>query len=266
MSAALPHLLILGGTEEAYKLADHLAGRDDLRVTTSLAGTTENPRVPVGQHRIGGFGGSDGLIAWLREKDVAVLLDASHPFASRITAQARDAAAVAGIPYIRLERPPWQPGPGDKWHFATDLEMGLKVLAPQAKRVFAAVGARALDRLGAAPITFLTRGVDRPESVPANVTFVTGRGPFSLAAERALFEDEGVEAVLCRNSGGQGARAKLDAARVLGLPVVMIERQAQALVGSVPDPDTAIAAVDQLLPLRRKTAPRVRSVAPLSRV
>lgn len=257
MSAALPHLLILGGTEEAYELAGCLAGRDDLRVTTSLAGVTAKPRTPAGQHRIGGFGGAEGLATWLRDMDVALLLDASHPFASRITAQARDAAARAGTPYIRLERPPWRPGPGDDWHFAPDLEMGLEVLAPHAKRVFAAVGARALDRLGRAPFTFVVRGVDRPASLPANVTFVAGRGPFSLGAERALFEDEGVEAVLCRNSGGHGARAKLDAAGVLGLPVVMIERQAQALVGAVPDPETAIAAIDQLLPPRSKTAPRV---------
>ncbi len=256
MVTALPHLLILGGTEEAYELADRLAAREDLRVTSSLAGATAHPRLPVGQHRIGGFGGTEGLAAWLRDMDVALLLDASHPFASRMSAQARDAAAMAGTPYIRLERPPWRPGPDDDWRFAADLEAGLMVLAPHAKRVFAAVGARALDRLGAAPFTFLVRGVDRPPSIPANVTWVTGRGPFTLAAERALFEAEGVEAVFCRNSGGHGAGAKLDVARVLGLPVVMIERPASSLVGCVPDPATAITTIDQLLPARKKTAPR----------
>lgn len=256
MSAARPHLLILGGTEEAYELAARLAGRCDLRVTTSLAGATASPRLPAGQHRIGGFGGTEGLADWLLEMEVALLLDASHPFASQITAQAQDAAAMARTPYIRLERPPWRPGPGDDWHFAADLEAGLTVLAPRAKRVFAAVGTRALDRLVAAPFTFLVRGVDRPASIPSNVTFVAGRGPFSLDVERELFERERVEAVLCRNSGGHGARAKLDAARVLGLPVVMIERQPSSSAGCVPDADTAVTAVDQLLSPRSATAPR----------
>lgn len=246
MSVMLPHLLLLGGTEEAYDLAEVLAGRADLRVTTSLAGATANPRLPAGPHRIGGFGGTAGLAAWLAGEEVALLLDASHPFASRITSQARTAAATAGIPYLRLERPPWRPAPCDDWRFAVDLETGLMALGPQARRVFAAVGARALDRLGAAPLSFVVRGVDPATHVPANVTFVVGRGPFVLEAERRLFEAERIDAVLCRNSGGQGAHAKLDAARELGLPVVMIERPEDTPPGVVPDVAAALTTLDQL--------------------
>jgi precorrin-6A/cobalt-precorrin-6A reductase len=246
MSATLPHLLLLGGTEEAYELAEALVGRAGLRVTTSLAGATTNPRQPAGSHRIGGFGGTDGLAAWLADEKVALVLDASHPFASRITAQARAAAAMAGIPYLRLERPPWRTGPGDDWRFAADLDAGLMTLAPKARRVFAAVGARALDRLAVAPMSFVVRGVDSPTCLPVNVTFVVGRGPFDLVAERQLFEAERIDAVLCRNSGGQGARAKLDAARELGLPVVMIERSAAPAPGAVADVAAALATLDQL--------------------
>lgn len=246
MSATLPHLLLLGGTEEAYELAEALVGRAGLRVTTSLAGATANPRQPAGNHRIGGFGGTDGLAAWLVDQTVALVLDASHPFASRITAQARAAAATARIPYLRLERPPWRPGPGDDWRFAADLDTGLMALAPTARRVFAAVGARALDRLAAAPMSYVVRGIDPPTHVPPNVTFVVGRGPFDVAAERQLFEAERIDAVLCRNSGGEGARAKLDAARELGLPVVMIERSEALAPGAVPDVAAALATLDQL--------------------
>lgn len=245
MAPNLPHLLVLGGTEEAYALASTLAGRDDLRLTTSLAGATKQPRHPAGAHRIGGFGGEAGLAAWLARERVTLLLDASHPFAGRIRAQARAAAAAAGIPCLRLERPPWRPGPGDVWRPVADLDAGLAALEPLGRRVLAAIGTRALDRLAEAPMDFVVRGVDSPPHVPANVTFVEGRGPFGLESERRLLEAHGIDAVLCRNSGGHGARAKLDAARERGLPVVMIERPNAAALDAVPDVASALLALDQ---------------------
>lgn len=245
MTGRRPHLLILGGTGEAYELAEILAGRDDLLVTSSLAGATTSPRRPAGSHRIGGFGGAAGLAAWLATEAISLVLDASHPFASRITAQAREAANAAGIGYLRLERPAWRPGPGDDWRLVPDLDAGLAALTPGARRVFAAAGARALDRLGLAPMDFVVRGVDPPVSVPANVTFVRGRGPFVPEAERQLLQAQDIDALLCRNSGGQAARAKLEAARELRLPVVMIERPDASLPDAVPDVPSALAALGQ---------------------
>jgi precorrin-6A/cobalt-precorrin-6A reductase len=242
-----PHLLILGGTEEGYALAQALAGRPDCRVTSSLAGATRTPRLPAGVHRVGGFGGLDGLRDWLVAERVAVVVDASHPFATRITAQATQAAAAAGCRYLRLERPPWQPRQGDRWTQVPNLAASLASLRQLgARRVLAALGARALPELASQPLGFVLRGIVPPAALPANVAWLAARGPFTVAAERRLLQAQAVDALLCRNSGGEGARAKLDAARELGLPVVLIERR-----GTVADAFTdvagALSAIDRLL-------------------
>ncbi len=219
------HVLILGGTSEAYDLASALAGWEGIRATSSLAGATTTPRLPVGVHRIGGFGGVAGLRAWLAAQSVALVVDASHPFARQISRQALTAAASVGCRYLRLERQGWRTVPGDRWHRAADLEAGLAELRRLGTaRVFAALGARAVPALAAAPQHFVVRGIEPPALVPANVTWLRGRGPFAVAAERRLLQAERIDALLCRDSGGSGARAKLDAARALGLPVVLLER------------------------------------------
>lgn len=242
-----PHILILGGTGEAYALAEALAERADLRVTSSLAGATAEPRLPAGVHRIGGFGGTEGLARYLEEQDVALVVDASHPFASQISAQAAAATAATSCLYRRLERPPWTPVRGDRWHPVPSIEAGLRVLRQiGAERVFAAMGTRLMDELAGAPITFVLRGIERPQHLPLNVTWRFGRGPFSVADERALLEEQVIDAVFCRNSGGEGARAKLDAARALGLPVVMQERPAAPDSASIADIESAQALIDQL--------------------
>ncbi len=240
-----PHILLLGGTGEAYALAGILVDRKDLRLTTSLAGATARPRMPAGTHRIGGFGGAAGLEAWLAKEEVALVLDASHPFASRISLQARAAAEATGIPCLRLERPPWRAGPGDDWRHVLDLDTGLEALAGMARLVLAAVGTRAVGRLAGAPFDFVVRGIDPPSSLPRNVTFIRDRGPFALEDERRLLETRRIDAVLCRNSGGEGARAKLDAARERGLPVVMIERPQAMPADAVPDVASALRVLDQ---------------------
>ena len=243
-----PHLLILGGAEEAYVLAEALVGRDDLRVTSSLAGATSDPRLPAGAHRIGGFGGVEGLRAWLVAERVALIVDASHPFALRITAQAHEAAMAVGCRYLRLERPAWRPEAGDRWHHVADLQAAIKQLRQiKAKRVFAALGARAMPQLEGVAMQFVVRGIEPPAALPENVAWLSARGPFTVADERRLLEAHGIDTVLCRNSGGEQGRAKLDAARALGLAVVLIERHVAAAsneVGGVPE---VLAAAEELV-------------------
>jgi precorrin-6A/cobalt-precorrin-6A reductase len=225
-----------------------LAGRTDLRVTSSLAGATSDPRLPAGVHRLGGFGGTEGLRNWLLAERVALVVDASHPFALQMSRQAREATALAGCRCLRLERPAWRPRPGDRWHAVADLPAAIEVLRQLgAKRVFAALGARALPRLAGAGMRFVVRGIEPPAELPDGVVWTSGRGPFTLATERRLLEQHGIDAVLCRNSGGAGAAAKLAAARALGLPVVLIERQVGEVGEAVTDVTEALAEIERLL-------------------
>ena len=242
-----PHVLILGGTAEGYALAEALAGRANLRVTSSLAGATTSPRLPAGVHRIGGFGGSDGLAAWLTAEGVALVIDASHPFAEQISRHAQEAALRTGCRYLRLERPGWQAGPGDRWHRVRDLEAGLaRIDQLGAARVFAALGARAVPALACGPAHFVVRGIEPPEVVPANVTWLEGRGPFTLDHELRLLQEQRIEALLCRDSGGAEGQAKLEAARALDLSVILLERPAQAAGETVPDVAAAVRVAASL--------------------
>jgi len=249
---AVPHLLILGGTEEAYALATALAtgaaGCGELRVTSSLAGLTTAPRLPAGVVRLGGFGGAEGLEAWLLAHDVALVVDATHPFATRISRQAAAAATATGRRYLRLERPGWQAEAGDRWHRAADLRTALQRLEELgARRVFAALGARAVPALAGSSMRFVVRGIEPPTDLPANVAWASGRGPFALADELRLLAAERIDTLLARDSGGKGAKAKLLAARQLGLPAVLIDRPPPPPGTTVPNVAAALEAVQQLL-------------------
>ncbi len=229
------HVLVLGGTAEAYDLADAVNALLGWRVTTSLAGRTGAPRLPTGGVRVGGFGGAEGLAAWCGAERVAALIDATHPYAQQIRANARDAALLAGVPLLRLERPAWTPGSGDDWHDVEDIPAALdRLQALRARRVLALVGWREVAVLaGLADVAFLVRGVEPPAALPPNARWRRGRGPFTIEAETDLLRQEAIEAVLCRASGGVGGLAKLDAARGLGLPVVMLRRPEGAGVADV---------------------------------
>ena len=220
------HVLILGGTEEAYALDLALAGRVGLRVTTSLAGRTARPRRPAGGLRVGGFGGAAVMAKWLKAEGVTAVVNATHPFAQAISAEASAATALAGMPLLRLERPAWTAGAGDDWFEVGGVPEALEVLdGLGARQVLAVIGRREVDALAKAPGTaFLLRSVEPPEALPTNVRWLQGRGPFVCENEAALLRAERIEAVLCRASGGAGGRAKLDAARGLRLPVVMLRR------------------------------------------
>ncbi len=237
-------ILLLGGTVEARRLAGRLAAMPEIRVITSLAGRTRTPMLPAGECRIGGFGGVDGLCAWLRAAGIDLVLDATHPFARRISAHALAACRRLGLPCLRLERPPWQPAAGDRWREVPDLDRALDLFPASGRRVFAAVGRDRIPRLAERPeCSFLLRAITPPAALPANVEVVTGRPPYTVAGDRSLLARFGIDSLLVRNSGGAGAYPKLRAARELGLPVVMIARPPPLPGDRVTTVEAAVEAV-----------------------
>lgn len=232
----LPEILILGGTAEAGALARTLADGADLSVTTSLAGRTSTPRLPPGRVRVGGFGGPAGLAAYLREAGIRAVVDATHPFASRMGWNAAQACAAAGVPLLRLERPAWRPRPGDRWDEVEDWDQAAAIVGHAARRVLLALGRQELAPFAVLDrVHFLIRSVEAPDPLPpfAQAEILTARGPFTVEAERALLTGHGIDTVVCKNSGGDAAAAKLEAARDLGVRVVMRRRPARPQVATV---------------------------------
>jgi precorrin-6A/cobalt-precorrin-6A reductase len=225
LGAPVEKILILGGTKEAVALAAALvaAGHD---VTTSLAGRTKEPVPLAGKLRIGGFGGAAGLATWLSENDITRLIDATHPFAKTISANAVLAADLAGVKLEIRTRKPWQQMPGDRWTMVSTLEQAAAILPPNAT-VLLALGKQYLSAFETRPdCHFIIRMVDPPEfPLPfARHQLLIGKPSSDWKEEAALLASHKVETIVCRNSGGDGAYAKIVAAREMGLPVVMIER------------------------------------------
>lgn len=236
-----PRILLLGGTTEASALAQALAGRG-LRATFSYAGRVTQPRVQPLPTRVGGFGGAEGLARYLAAEAITHLIDATHPFAARMSANAVAAAGIAGVPLLALTRPPWTPAAGDQWQQAADIAAAVAALAGPPQRILLALGRMHLAEFAAQPQHhYLLRLVDPPSAaIPLPDHHVrVDRGPFDVAGDRALLLRHRITRVVCKNAGGDGARAKLLAARQLGLPVLMVQRPAQPARAEVHD----IAAV-----------------------
>jgi precorrin-6A/cobalt-precorrin-6A reductase len=246
-----PRVLILGGTTQARRLAERLDGRADVGVVSSLAGRVASPRVPVGQVRVGGFGGATGLAEWIEAHGIRAVIDATHPFAARISWNAAAAAAAAHVPLLALRRTAWVPGEGDRWHEAASLEDAALMLPELGLRHFLTIGRQ--DVSSFAEVTgawFLVRSIDPPdEPTPAQMELLLDRGPYSLDAEIALMRGRRVDTVITKNSGGEATAAKLIAARQLGLPVVMVQRPATPVgVPEVADVHGALEWVDAQIP------------------
>ncbi|QEU91264.1 cobalt-precorrin-6A reductase [Streptomyces kanamyceticus] len=242
------HVLILGGTTEARRLAELLAGEAGLRVTSSLAGRVAAPRLPPGEVRVGGFGGVDGLADWLREHRVDALIDATHPFAGTISANAAAAAALAHVPPLALRRPGWVAADGDDWRPVGSLEEAARALPGLGSRVFLTTGRMGLAAFAGpelAGLWFLVRSVDAPERpIPARVEVLLDRGPFTLDGERELLRRHRIDVVVTKDSGGSATAPKLVAAREAGVPVVVVRRPpGPEGVAAVATPGEAVAWV-----------------------
>ena len=219
----------MGGTTEASRLAQALA---DAQVDAifSYAGRTESPLPQPLPVRVGGFGGVDGLRAWLLQNQITHVVDATHPFAAQMSRNAVAACAATDIPLLALERPAWQVQVGDRWQHVPDMESAAQALPTVASRVFLAIGRLHVEPfLVHAQHWFLLRLVDASLALPAGRGhIVLARGPFTEAADTALLQQHRITHVVAKNSGGGGAEAKLSAARALGLPVILIDRPAIA--------------------------------------
>jgi len=246
----MTRILILGGTTEARLLAERLAGRAGLDVTLSLAGRTVAPArqpVPV---RSGGFGGAAGLADYLQREHVDVLIDATHPYAGGISANAWAAAQMSSVRFVAVHRPPWIAVAGDRWTEVENVRGAVRALGATPRRVLVALGRNEIAPLVEAPQHFyLIRSVD-PVDPPLRLphaTYVTGRGPFVEADEIALMRTHRIEVVIAKNSGGGATYGKIAAARALGIEVIMLRRPPVPDAPSVATVDEAIAWLDHAL-------------------
>jgi precorrin-6A/cobalt-precorrin-6A reductase len=235
-------VLILGGTAEARALAAMLVdgGR---RVVSSLAGRVRDPALPVGEVRIGGFGGVDGLAAWLTAHDVAAVVDATHPFASTMTAHAVAACGRTRVPLVVLRRPGWPPDPD--WVWADSVEAAAALLPSLGTRVLLTTGRTSLATFAGLDLDFLIRCVDPPSGpMPSRAQVLLDRGPFTVAGERALMQEHRIDVLVTKDSGGSLTSAKLAAAREEEVRVLVVRRP--PLPAGVEAVETAAAAVTAL--------------------
>ncbi|MEG5234427.1 cobalt-precorrin-6A reductase [Microcoleus sp. AT9b-C3] len=245
-------LLILGGTGDAAELAVRASQIAEIEVVSSLAGRTQQPFTPkTGSVRIGGFGGAAGLAAFLLDRaalgvdrPIDFLIDATHPFAAQISANAAVAAAECNVPYLMLVRPAWERVEGDRWIDVAGHSEAARALLGQSQRVFLTIGRQELAAFaGLDAIWFLMRAIDPPalNSPIPNGKLLLARGPFSLEEERQLLLEYEIDTIVSKNSGGGATYAKIVAARELGIPVVMVQRPRIADVEQVADVEGAIA-------------------------
>ncbi|WP_421362027.1 cobalt-precorrin-6A reductase [Agrobacterium rosae] len=245
-------ILILGGTADARILAGKLTEDSGYRLLLSMAGRTRDPVQQPVPMRTGGFGGANGLADFITENRFDLLVDATHPYAARISANAVEAAKLANIPLVTLERPAWERQAGDDWQSVADVESAVAALGNTSTTAFLALGRQELLPFEAAPQHhYLIRSVDPvepPLTVP-HARYLTARGPFALADEIDLLRENHIAFIVSKNSGGTAAYAKIKAARQLGIRVLMIERPMRANTATVPNIDTALAAIRHQLSL-----------------
>lgn len=239
-------ILLLGGTGAARELANRLVAAGH-HVTTSLAGRTRNPDLPSGEIRFGGFGGAEGLAHTLIKQKYGLLIDATHPFAEIISTNATTASHMTQIPLLRLECPPWTAVDGDHWLHASSTADAARMIEPGA-RALVTVGRQEIKPfLMRDDINCLLRMIEDPNmEEPPHATFLKARPPFSLEQELSLLRDRNITVIVTKNAGGTATRAKLDAARNLALPVIVIARPKLPAAQTVTSIDDAICWIENI--------------------
>jgi precorrin-6A/cobalt-precorrin-6A reductase len=244
----LMRILLLGGTVEARILAARL--HPDVDVISSLAGRVPEPALPVGEVRIGGFGGVEGMRRWLSDTAVDAVVDATHPYAATITAHSAAVCDELGVPHLVLVRPAWPRG--DAIVVSSDTEAAKTVAAERYSRVFLTTGRSGTRAFADVNAWFLIRAVTAPDAatLPRRHQVVLSRGPYHYDDELALLRDHRIDALVTKNSGGAMTRPKLDAAAALGIPVVMVDRP------PLPPGVATVATVDEAAAWVRSTGSR----------
>jgi precorrin-6A/cobalt-precorrin-6A reductase len=235
-------VLVLGGTSEGRELAVRLAGDARFRVLLSFAGRTQRLADPGVPYRVGGFGGVPGLVAHLERERHHALVDATHPFAAQMSLHAARAAELSGLPLLRLEGPAWRELPGDRWLVVPSVAEAPAALGAAPRRVFSSIGRQEVGHFASAPWhDYLLRAVDPFDPPLPRARVICARGPFALPDEPALLERERIEVLVSKNSGTPSTYAKIEAARQLGIPVVMVARPLLPPVDTAPDVARALA-------------------------
>jgi precorrin-6A/cobalt-precorrin-6A reductase len=220
-----PRLLLLGGTSEARALSERIARETGVEAIVSLAGRTRAPLASPLPTRVGGFGGVEGLRRYLVERRIDRVIDATHPFAERISANAREACAALRIPLAVLVREPWRRAPGDRWNEVADMAGAVVALGQSPRRVFLTIGRLSVPAFRAAPQhDYIVRCIEppQPEELPPSVELILARGPFSCEDEMRLMGEKAIDVLVTKNSGGPLTYAKIEAARALSLETIVV--------------------------------------------
>jgi precorrin-6A/cobalt-precorrin-6A reductase len=252
----MTRILILGGTTEASALARLIAGDRRFNPVLSLAGRTASPAPQPVPTRVGGFGGAQGLARWLEAERIVAVVDATHPFAAQISANAVDACTRRGLPLATLTRPAWTLVHGDRWTEVDSADAAASLLATetQPRRIFLSLGRLELGAFASAPQhDYTARLIDPPSGIvlPPRIRFIFERGPFDKAAELQLLESGRIDMIVSKNSGGAATYAKIEAARELGLPVLMIQRPAKPHGTPLGSAGEAVAWLEEIAGHRR---------------
>jgi precorrin-6A/cobalt-precorrin-6A reductase len=244
-----PRILVLGGSTEGFAAAEALSAAG-YEVISSFAGRTRTRRSAVGEERVGGFGGAKGLGAYLAVEDIAAVVDALHPFASKMKGNAGAACADTGTPIVHIDRSQWRREPGDDWRIVSDVEAAAAATPATDGVCLLTIGRQHIKAFEKRKdLELLIRVIDPPEKPfrHKRATFLAQRGPFALEAERALFEAHNVTCLVAKNSGSHAAEAKLIVARERGIPVVLVDRPVAPQGPTVADVEQAVAEVRRLL-------------------
>ena len=248
-------VLVLGGTTEASALATLLAADPRFDATLSLAGRTSNPKPQPLATRVGGFGGIEGLARWLRDEKADAVIDATHPYAAQMSANAVAACTQAGLPLGTIVRPPWRRLEDESWRVVPTAEAAAAALGKTPLRVFPSLGRQELHAFASAPQhRYVARTIEVPEqaALPPNLKILQARGPFDRDSEARLLAKEEIDIIVSKNSGGTATYAKIEAARELDLPVIMIARPDKPAGHLLGSPEEAVAWLHGCAPGSRR--------------